>query len=281
MLDGLDALVFDVQDAGVRFYTYITTLGYALEAAARKGLAFYVLDRPNPISADRVEGPLLDPGLESFTGYFPLPVRHGMTVGELAQLFNAEKGIEAKLTVIPMKGYRRRMWYDDTGLPWVNPSPNLRSLTAATLYPGVALVEGANVSVGRGTDTPFELLGAPWIDGKALAAHLNRRRIAGVRFDATKFTPRERPYRDQECQGVRIALRDRLALDSPALGIEIISALWRMYPGRFSLDRTLSLVGSSAALEAIRQGRDPGEIAEAWREPLIRFRRMREQYLLY
>jgi uncharacterized protein YbbC (DUF1343 family) len=281
MLEGLDALVFDIQDAGARFYTYITTLGYALEAAARRGLAFYVLDRPNPIGADLVQGPLLDPGLESFTGYFPLPVRHGMTVGELARLFDGEKAIGARLTVIPMAGYRRGMWYDETGLPWVAPSPNLRSVTAATLYPGIALLEGANVTVGRGTPTPFELVGAPWIDGRALAAYLDARGISGVRFEAEEFTPADDRYRGRRCGGVRIVLTDRRALDSPALGIEMIGALWRLHADHFEIDRTLSLVGSRAVLDAIREGRDPRAVVEAWREPLARFRAVREEYLLY
>jgi uncharacterized protein YbbC (DUF1343 family)/CubicO group peptidase (beta-lactamase class C family) len=281
MLKGLDALVFDVQDAGARFYTYITTLGYVLEAAARRDLGVYVLDRPNPIGAERIQGPLLDPGLESFTGYFPLPVQHGMTVGELARLFNREKQIGARLTVIPMQGYRRSMWYDETGLPWVHPSPNLRSLTGALLYPGVALMEGANVSVGRGTDTPFELVGAPWVDGKRLAAYLDGRRIPGVSFAPAMFIPRDSTYRDQKCQGIRIFLTDRQALDAPALGIEIIGALWRHHADRFALARTLPLVGSRAVLESIRQGRDPRAIADEWGESLAEFRRLREQYLVY
>ena len=163
MLEGLDALVFDVQDAGVRFYTYITTLGYAMEAAAKQGIPFYVLDRPNPINASVVQGPVMEEALKSFTGYFPLPLRHGMTVGELARMFNGENRIGVKLKVMAMAGYRRSAWFDETGLPWVNPSPNLRSLTQAILYPGVALVEGANLSVGRGTGMPFEVLGAPWV----------------------------------------------------------------------------------------------------------------------
>ncbi|HVN39341.1 MAG TPA: serine hydrolase [Myxococcota bacterium] len=281
MLQGLDALVFDVQDAGARFYTYISTLGYALEAAARKGLAFYVLDRPDPIGADRVEGPLLDPGRESFTAYFPLPVRHGMTVGELARMFDGEKGLGARLTVIPMAGYARALWYDETGLPWVDPSPNLRSLTEAALYPGVAWVEGANVSVGRGTATPFELLGAPWIDGKALAAYLDGRRIPGVRFEPEEFVPRDSVYRDRLCRGVRILLTDRRTLDSPALGVEILSALWRLHARRFEIDRTLGMVGSRAVLDAIRQGQDPRAIVASWRQPLARFERLRQKYLLY
>jgi len=177
MLEGLDALVFDIQDAGVRFYTYITTLGYAMEAAAQKGIPFYVLDRPNPINGFSVQGPVLDKDLTSFVGYFPMPVRHGMTVGELAEMFNRENKIGAKLHIIKMQDWVRTDWFDETGLPWVGPSPNLRTLTEATLYPGVAMVEGANVSVGRGTDTPFELLGARWIHSQKLATHLNERKI--------------------------------------------------------------------------------------------------------
>jgi len=281
MLRGLDALVFDIQDAGVRFYTYITTLAYALEAAAERGIAFYVLDRPNPITASIVQGPLLDADLRSFTGYFPLPVRHGMTVGELAGMFNAENNIGAQLQVIKMRDYRRTAWYDDTCLQWVNPSPNLRSLTQTILYPGVALVEGANVSVGRGTDTPFELVGAPWMNAGQLAAYLNGRRIQGVRFVPAEFTPKGDRYKNSLCRGVRIVLDDRRALDGPALGIEIISALHTLYPADFQIDKTLQLIGSRRVLQAIKDGDDPRAIALLWQEPLARFRQLREHYLLY
>ena len=184
MLKGLDALVFDVQDAGARFYTYMSTMGYAMEAASRAGISFFVLDRPNPISAARVEGPVLDANLKSFTGYFPLPVRHGMTLGELAQMFNAENRIGVKLAVIAMRGYRRDMWFDETGLTWINPSPNLRSLTQAALYPAVALAEASNVSVGRGTNTPFEMLGAPWIQAQALCGRSEWTEHCRRRFSA-------------------------------------------------------------------------------------------------
>jgi uncharacterized protein YbbC (DUF1343 family) len=204
MLAGLDALVFDIQDVGVRFYTYMTTMAYAMEAAAQHGLAFYVLDRPNPLSGALVQGPLLDPDLRSFTGYFPLPTRHGMTVGELATMFNTERHLDARLHVIKMRGYQRHIWYDETGLQWVGSSPNLPTLTAATLYPGVAMVEGANVSVGRGTATPFALLGAPWMDGPSLAAYLNARQIPGVRFLPSAFTPTGYRYGHQRCHGVQI-----------------------------------------------------------------------------
>jgi uncharacterized protein YbbC (DUF1343 family)/CubicO group peptidase (beta-lactamase class C family) len=281
MLNGLDALVFDVQDAGVRFYTYNTTMAYAMEAAAHKGIDFYVLDRPDPIGADIVQGPMLDADMKSFTAYFPLPVRHGMTIGELAELFNAQAGIGAKLHVIKMRGYRRKDWYDDTGLKWVSPSPNLRTLTQATLYPGVGLVEGANVSVGRGTDTPFELLGAPWINGKELADYLNRCGIAGVFFISSDFTPDANRYQNQLCHGIRIILTDRHALDSLLLGIEVASALYRLYPTEFRIQEILGMVGARWALQAITEGRDPKAISTQWQDGIKEFAALRNQYLLY
>ncbi|TFG42652.1 MAG: DUF1343 domain-containing protein, partial [Syntrophobacterales bacterium] len=281
MLKGLDALVFDVQDAGARFYTYMSTMGYAMEAAARAGISFFVLDRPNPISAARVEGPVLDANLKSFTGYFPLPVRHGMTLGELAQMFNAENRIGVKLAVIAMRGYRRDMWFDETGLTWTNPSPNLRSLTQAALYPGVALAEASNVSVGRGTNTPFEILGAPWIQAQVLSDDLNGRNIAGVEFQPATFIPDTSPFKGQTCYGVRIVLIDRRGLDSVLLGVEILSALYRLYPNDFQIDKALSLIGSRAVLQAIKEGQDPRSVAAAWQPPLDQFRRLRAAYLLY
>lgn len=281
MLKGLDALVFDIQDAGVRFYTYITTMGYAMEAAAEQNIRFFVLDRPNPITGTQVQGPVMDPDLRSFTGYFPLPIRHGMTVGELARMFNYENRLDLRLGVIRMSGYRRAQWYDETGLRWVNPSPNLRTMDQAVLYPGVALVEGANVSVGRGTPTPFEHFGAPWIQGEELADYLSQRNIRGVRFRPTIFVPENHRFKGEPCSGVRIFLIDRQALDSAALGIEIVSALCRLYPNRFEIDKTIRLVGSRAVLQAIRDGIDPRQIASAWQEPLGQFERMRSRYLLY
>jgi len=281
MLAGIDALVFDIQDAGVRFYTYITTLAYTMEAAAQAGIDFYVLDRPNPIDATQVQGPVLDRDIRSFTAYFPLPIRYGMTPGELALLFNAENRIGAKLHVIKMDGYRRASWYDETGLRWVNPSPNLRSLTQTALYPGVALIEGANVSVGRGTPSPFELFGAPWMDGKKLAAYLNGRQIAGVRFAATVFTPLQSPYAKQRCEGVRVVLNDRETLDAPALGVEITAALHRFYPQKFQLGDTLGMIGTRAVLQAIRRGEDPRLIVAQWQDPLADFKQLRAKYLLY
>ncbi len=280
-LQGIDALVFDIQDAGVRFYTYITTLAYTMEAAARNNIDFYVLDRPNPIDASRVQGPVLDRDIRSFTAYFPLPIRYGMTPGELALLFNNENRIGAKLHIIKMSGYRRTNWYDETGLRWVNPSPNLRSLTQTTLYSGVALIEGANVSVGRGTDSPFEIFGAPWIDGKKLADYLNRRKIPGVRFLPTNFTPSQNPYVRQRCEGVRIVLDNRDALDVPALGVEITAALYRFYPKKFQLGDTLGMIGTRSVLNAIRNGEDPRVIVSQWQDSLEDFRQLRAKYLLY
>ncbi len=281
MLAGLDGLVFDVQDAGARFYTYVTTMAYAMEAAAKRGIPFYVLDRPNPINGSFVQGPILHKDLQSFVGYFPMPVRHGMTLGELAQMFNAEKKIVAKLHVIQMRGYERTDWYDETGLVWVNPSPNLRTLAQATLYPGVAMVEGTNVSVGRGTSTPFELLGAPWINARDLAAYLNNRKIQGVRFLPVDFMPKGSRFERQLCHGVQAILVDRQALDSPALGVEIASALYRLYPGDFQLDKALFLVGSYEVLRAIKEGQDPNSIVQNWQSPLADFRNLRSKYLLY
>jgi uncharacterized protein YbbC (DUF1343 family)/CubicO group peptidase (beta-lactamase class C family) len=281
MLADVDVLVFDVQDAGARFYTYITTMGYAMEAAAKQGIPFYVLDRPNPITASLVQGPVLDANLKSFTGYFPLPVRHGMTVGELATLFNQENRIGADLHVVKMRGYSRAAWYDQTGLAWVNPSPNLRSLTEATLYPGTALVEGANLSVGRGTQTPFELVGAPWINGRKLAAYLTKQHIQGVSFAPATFTPESSTFAHRSCQGIRIKLLDRETLDPTLLGIEIAAALHHLYPAKFKLDYILGSVGSRTVLQQIKNGVEPAAIATGWQTQLEGFGSLRAKYLLY
>jgi uncharacterized protein YbbC (DUF1343 family)/CubicO group peptidase (beta-lactamase class C family) len=281
MLEGLDTLVFDIQDVGVRFYTYITTLGYCLEGAAQKGIEFYVLDRPNPINGDVVEGPVLEDDLRSFVAYFPLPIRHGMTVGELAQMFNSENHLGAKLHVIKMRDWQRTDWYDETGLAWANPSPNLRDLTEEVLYPGVAMVEGANVSVGRGTDTPFELLGAPWMDSRNLSAYLNGRDIQGVRFVPVDFKPVSGSFADQVCHGVQIVLIDRQALDPTELGVELAAALWKLYPNDFQLEKTLPLLGARSVLQAIQAGKDPRRIVFEWQDALQQFRTLRAKYLLY
>ncbi|MCU1297527.1 MAG: hypothetical protein JWO91_1805 [Acidobacteriaceae bacterium] len=281
LLRNLDAVVVDIQDAGVRFYTYESTLGYFLEAAAKAGIEVIVLDRPNPITGSFIQGPLTEVGHDSFTNYMPVPVRHGMTMGELAKMFNEERNIHAHLTVVPMDGWIRGDWYDSTGLGWVNPSPNLRSLTGATLYPGVALVEGTNVSVGRGTDTPFELLGAPWINGRELAQYLNARNISGVRFVGTSFTPTASTHENQRCGGVNIVLTERNAFDAPELGIEIASALRKLYPEQFHMERMNQLLVNQSVFDAISQGEDPRRIAEDWRESLEKFAQIRQKYLIY
>ena len=281
MLTGLDGLVFDMQDVGTRYYTYATTMAYAMEAAAEHKLDFFVLDRPNPITASTVQGPVLDADLVSFITYLPLPVRHGMTIGELARLFNEEKKLGTRLHVIRMRHYDRASWFDQTGFAWVAPSPNLRRLEQVVLYPGVAMVEAANVSVGRGTDSPFELLGAPWIDGKALAQYLDGRAIAGVRFESVTFTPREWAFAGQACQGVRLLLTDRGRLDSALLGIELLAALQRLQGDRFAIERTLGMIGSRESLAAIKALGDPREIAQTWQPALDGFRARRATSLLY
>jgi uncharacterized protein YbbC (DUF1343 family) len=281
MLAGLDALVYDMQDVGSRYYTYPTTMAYAMEAAAQNQLDFFVLDRPDPITADTVQGAVLDADLTSFITYMPLPVRYGMTIGELARLFNAEKNLGTKLHVVTMRRYGRTMWFDQTGFGWVAPSPNLRRLEQAILYPGVGMIEGANVSVGRGTETPFEVVGAPWIDGKALASQLTARNLAGVRFDATTFTPSESAYARQSCGGIRLTITDRNRLDTPLLGVELMAALYRLYGDQFQVNRTLGMIGSRTSLDAVKAQTDPREIARSWTPALDDFRARREQYLLY
>ncbi len=278
MLEGIDALVVDLQDVGVRYYTYATTLAYLMESAAARKLPVYVLDRPNPIRADVVQGPLLDEDLRSFTAYWPLPLRHGMTLGELARLFAGEAHIPVDLHVIPMQHYARNQWYEASGLPWLPPSPNLPDMVSTALYPGVGMIEGAQVSVGRGTLTPFQLVGAPWIDGPALSRALNARKLAGVRFEATRFTPASATHAGKACQGVRVVLLDRDQLDTPALGLALAAELHRLYPQQFSLGRTLGNVGSRASLDAIRQGENDQARQQS---ALAHFNRIRERYLLY
>ena len=281
VLKSLDAVVFDIQDAGARFYTYETTLGYFLEAAAKAGIEFIVLDRPNPVTGAFVQGPVADAGHESFTNYWGVPARHGMTMGELAKMFNAERGIKARLTVVPMEGWQRGDWFDSTGLEWVNPSPNLRSVTEAALYPGVALIEGTNVSVGRGTDTPFEVVGAPWVKGRELAAYLNARGISGVRFVPVTFTPTAAVYKDQKCEGVNVVLTERNALDAPELGIELASALRKLYPADYKMERMAELLVNQAAYDGLVAGEDPRRIAQDWQEELEKFEVVRKKYLMY
>jgi uncharacterized protein YbbC (DUF1343 family)/CubicO group peptidase (beta-lactamase class C family) len=281
LLKTLDAVVIDLQDAGVRFYTYETTLGYFLEAAAKAGIQVVVLDRPDPISGSIVQGPLSQPGLENFVNYGPIPVRHGMTMGELAQMFNSEHNIHANLMVVAMQGWMRGDWLDSTGLEWTNPSPNLRNLTEATLYPGVALVEGTNVSVGRGTDTPFELLGAPWMNARELAAYLNARQIPGVRFVPVTFTPQSSNYAGQRCQGVNLILTEREFLNGPEMGMELAAALLKLYPEQFHIEKMIDILANKNVYDALVKGQDPHGIALDWQDDLQKFEQLREKYLIY
>jgi uncharacterized protein YbbC (DUF1343 family)/CubicO group peptidase (beta-lactamase class C family) len=280
-LETIDILVYDIQDIGVRFYTYESTLGYFLEAAAKAGKEIVVLDRPNPIGGAYVQGPVADAGRESFVSYWQTPIRHGMTTGELAKMFNAERSINAKLAVVPMQGWIRGDWFDSTGELWVNPSPNMRSLAAATLYPGIGMIEASNISVGRGTDTPFELVGAPWADAVDLSRHLNARNIAGVRFMPIEFTPDNSVYAHQACKGVQIIVTDRNELDAPELGIEVAAALQSLYPGDYKLAGIDTLMVNKASVDAIAAGQDPRRVAEQWRDGLERFESLRAKYLIY
>lgn len=281
MLGAVDTLVFDVQGAGVRFYTYITTMGYAMEAAAAHHIAFYVLDRPDPLNGERVEGPMLDRDRTNFVGYFSMPVRPGMTLGEMAQMFNAENKIGCELHVIQMRGWRRAFWFDDTGLRWVNPSPNLRSIAENILYPGLEVLQAGGVSVGRGTNTPFELIGAPWIQGDRFAAELNRRAIPGVRFEAQRFTPDSGAYKGELCNGARIVVKDRHALQSMRMGMEIASVLAKLYSDKFDVEKMIELVGNAATIQQLAAGADPAAIVASWDKDLESFRKMRAKYLLY
>jgi uncharacterized protein YbbC (DUF1343 family)/CubicO group peptidase (beta-lactamase class C family) len=280
-LEGIDTLVYDIQDAGCRYYTYITTLGLVLEAAAEHKVKVVVLDRPNPIGGVAIEGPILDAGRESFVGYHTLPIRHGMTVGELARLFKAEKKLAVELEVIKMDGWRRGDYYDRTGLRWVNPSPNLRSLTQALLYPGVGLLETTNVSVGRGTDRPFEWVGAPWIDGRKLAAALAREGLPGVRFVPLRLTPTSSVHKDKACDGVQLIVDDWEHFRPVRTGLALATTLRRLYPDDWKTDRFDVLLVHKATWEGLRKGTAWAELEKAWQADLARFRQRRAPYLLY
>ena len=283
MLRGVDALVFDIQDIGARFYTYETTLAYAMEAAAQAGIPFYVLDRPNPITGTHVEGPLLDAAHTSFVGYMPgLPVRHGMTIGELARLVNGEKKIGAALTVIPVEDWRRGDWFDSTNLPWIDPSPNMRSLNAAMLYPGLCLLEAAkSFSVGRGTDAPFEQVGADFIGGRELAGWLNSRQIPGVRAYPTSFTPAESDFRGVRIEGVRFQVTNRELFDSTRLGLELAAAIEKFYPGKVDFSLCKQLIGSDDVIRRLAAGEDARTIQQSFSDAVGGFVQVREKYLLY
>ncbi len=283
MLRGLDAVVFDIQDIGARFYTYTTTMAYALEEAAKARIPYYVLDRPNPITGVHVEAPVLDAGLTSFIGYLPgQALRHGMTIGELARMFNGEKKLGADLRVVEMQSWERGDWFDATGLPWVNPSPNMRSLNAALLYPGIAMLEGSrNYSVGRGTDTPFEILGADFIRGTELAGYLNGRNVPGVRFYPTRFAPTSSNFAGKTIEGVRMVVTNRDVVDSVHLGWEVAAALQKLYPGKIDFTANRKLIGNDAAIQALQAGDDPWQIGGKLEDGLQQFAKIREKYLIY
>ena len=281
MLEGIDVLVFDIQDVGARFYTYATTMAYCMEEAAKAKIPFYVLDRPNPITGTRVEGPMLDADKTSFTGYMPLPVRHGMTLGELARYFNIQNKLGADLHVVPMKGWSRSSYLEDTGQMWVNPSPNMRSLVEAIFYPGICLLEPTNVSVGRGTDRPFGIIGAPWIEPRRLAASLNAARLPGVKFVPLFFTPESSKHRDLKCGGVSLILTDRSKFNSVLTGVSLISILHKLYPETFEIDRVLHLMGNQKVLDRLKAGRSPATVLRSTGPEMKRFMDKRYRALLY
>ena len=279
-LEGLDALVFDIQDIGCRFYTYISTMGLAMEAAAESGIRFIVLDRINPISGTRVEGPVLT-GETSFVGFHPLPVRHGMTVGELARLFKQENQLELDLKVIRLDGWQRKAWLDDTDIPWINPSPNMRSLTEAALYPGIGLLEMTQLSVGRGTDTPFELIGAPYIDKERLAAQIQALKLPGIAVSAHSFQPNASKFAHQLCHGLRFEITDRDSFKPIDLGLHLAIYLHRQYPSEFDLSKVDRLLIEPGTIEQIRQGARYQSIQESWVANKNAFLARRAKHLLY
>jgi uncharacterized protein YbbC (DUF1343 family) len=290
MLDGLDVLVYDVQDVGVRFYTFISTLYYLLKAAGRHGVPVIVLDRPNPINGVALDGPRVEPGLTSFVGIAPIPIRHGLTVGELARYFNAEFGFGADLTVIPMAGWRREMWFDETGRPWVPTSPAMPHLSTATVYPGTCLIEGTNLSEGRGTALPFEVAGAPWLDGDALAAGLNRLELPGVRFRPAEFVPSASKHAGAACRGVQMHVSDRRVCRPLAAGLHLIAACRRQAPDRFEFLASSwegrpphfdLLIGVAAVRPALAAGAAVNDVLAGWADGVAAWEAERRPYLLY
>jgi uncharacterized protein YbbC (DUF1343 family) len=283
-LDGVDAVVIDLQDVGVRYWTFQTLTKYFLTAAAACKVELVILDRPDPLNGVAVQGPVSTPGLEDYTDPWSEPMRPGMTLGELATMFNTEGRIGARLSVIRMTGWKRSDWYDQTGLAWIDPSPNLRSLAQATAYAGTALLEGTNVNIKGPGGAPFLRFGAPWIRGKELAAYLNARAIPGVRFRPVSYVPANDklyPYAGQRVEGVEIAIRDRDALDAPALGVETVAALWKLYGARFEIDRVGRLLRNQPILDQTKAGLDPRRIVAGWQAGLAQFKARRGHYLLY
>ncbi|HEV2293152.1 MAG TPA: DUF1343 domain-containing protein [Tepidisphaeraceae bacterium] len=282
MLKGVDTIVFDIQDVGARFYTYSATMGICMEEAAKHKLAMFVLDRPNPITGENVDGPIADEDQLGFTAFRRIPVAHGMTFGELAQLFNTEYGgINADLHVVKMENWKRDMWWDETGLTWVNPSPNMRNLTQATLYPGVCLVEATNLSVGRGTDQPFELIGAPWIDGQKLSAAMNAANLPGLRTYPIEFTPAKgSKLGTQKCQGIFFLVTDRNTLEPVRSGVTLAHHLYKIHGDKFEVDKVVRLLQNKEIAEALKTT-DPAQVAEMWKDDVEQFKKLREKHLIY
>ena len=279
-LAGIDTLIFDIQDVGARFYTYASTMHRTLAVAASHRLRVLVLDRPNPIDGIDVAGPLPDPGDVSFVNHHPLPIRHGMTLGELAEMINADEHLGADLEVVRMRGWRRAAYFDQTGLEWTPPSPNLRSVTQAVLYPGVALVEGTNVSVGRGTETPFEVVGAPWMDDR-LVGLLQAEALSGVTFSSAQFTPTASAHAGKACTGIRLSITDRAGFEPIRTGIAIARALRELYPSAWKPDKLNGIIANRGITSAILSGLPLSEIEAMWKPDLDSFRNRRKKYLLY
>ncbi|MGI9054871.1 MAG: exo-beta-N-acetylmuramidase NamZ domain-containing protein, partial [Pyrinomonadaceae bacterium] len=280
-LQNLDAIVYDIQDVGARFYTYTATLKNVLEEAAKAKIPVYILDRPNPINGVTVEGAIADEDKLSFIAAHTIPVRYGMTIGELGLMMNDERQIGANLKVIKMENWSRSMWFDETNQTWINPSPNMRSLTQATLYPGIGLLETTNLSVGRGTDTPFEIIGAPWLDGRKLADYLNRKNLKGVRFIPIRFTPKASVFKDENLGGINIVITDRPEFESVETGIEIAAALRKLYPNEWQTERYNRLLVNQNIFDKIKNGVTPDEIKQAWQNDLNEFSKRRARFLLY
>jgi uncharacterized protein YbbC (DUF1343 family) len=281
MLQGIDTLVFDIQDAGVRFYTYTATMGYCMEEAAKRKIAFYVLDRPNPLGGNILEGPMLDADKTSFVAYYPLPARYGLTIGELAQFFNAENHINCDLHVVAMKNWHRNYFFESTGLRFIPPSPNLRTTKGAILYPGIEILQNAGISVGRGTQTPFEEFGAPWINGEAVASALNDRHLPGVHFINQPFIPAAALYAGQRCGGVGMRITDRQAVRAMRVGMEIATVLEKLYPDNFDPAKLIELVGNDATIKQLQEHVTPDQIVASWSKDLDAYDTVRKKYFLY
>ncbi|MGI6083786.1 MAG: exo-beta-N-acetylmuramidase NamZ domain-containing protein [Limnochordia bacterium] len=282
MLDAIDAIVFDIQDAGVRFFTYMSSLAYVMQAVVDRDIEIVVLDRPNPVTGTRVEGTVLDPEFSSFVGLYPIALRHGMTAGELATMFNQEFGIGCKLSVITMEGWKRSWWYDETGLIWVPPGPNVSTIDSTTVYPGTCLIEGVNVSEGRGTTRAFELIGAPWIDARELWRRMRTLDLPGVLFRQAYFIPTFHKYQGELCAGVQFHITDRHAFDPIRATLHLISVIRKLHPEhlefRSYFDR---LMGTDTVRKQLESGEDVDSIVDGWTPDLESFLRRREKYLIY